>query len=252
MDERGHVGSCGWTTAGCTCAFVCSLLCADSPLATSASDLSRLCGNVVHQESSWHLGVIMRSESQLDQPERLKSDQQHIEPPCTNGSSFWTARMLRNAIGVLDMFTKMRRGMRRTRRCRILYFEVHGDFNAADRAAIAPVSAPATPPVRSQEGRQAPSTLEKQSEQRTRQDVVHAKLVRVGSIMIVQAPDTQRRDKKELQEKLYTDRILAEAKVVQQRYPTPMLCARPNFQKKRCMRLRRDPPSEENASQPRG
>ena len=43
----------------------------------------------------------------------------------------------------------LRRGLRRTRQCRVLYFEVHGDFNAADRAANVPVSASVTPLVRS-------------------------------------------------------------------------------------------------------
>ena len=47
----------------------------------------------------------------------------------------------------LNVHTAMRRGMRRTRQCRVLYFEVHGDFNAADRAANVPVSAPVTPLV---------------------------------------------------------------------------------------------------------
>ena len=81
----------------------------------------------------------------------------------------------------LDMYTNMRRGMRWTRQCRKLYFEVHGDFNAvytnvADRAANTPVPAPVTPRVRSQEGRQAPSTPEKQSEKSARQGVVHARV----------------------------------------------------------------------------
>ena len=70
----------------------------------------------------------------------------------------------------------MRRGMRQTRQCRILYFDVHGDLNAAERVANAPESAPVTPTVRSQEGRQTRSTLEKQSEQSARPDVVHARL----------------------------------------------------------------------------
>ena len=49
----------------------------------------------------------------------------------------------------------------RTRQCRVLYFEVHGDFNAAGRAANVPVSAHMSPPVRIQEGCPAPSTPEK-------------------------------------------------------------------------------------------
>ena len=73
----------------------------------------------------------------------------------------------------LDMYTKK---TRRARQCIVLYFEVHGDFNAADRAANAPVSAPVTPPVRSQEGRPAPSTLEKLPERGLRRGVAHAKV----------------------------------------------------------------------------
>ena len=58
----------------------------------------------------------------------------------------------------------------------VLYFEVHGDFNAADRAANVPVSAPVTPPVLIQEGCPAPSTPEKLPERGLRQGVVHAKV----------------------------------------------------------------------------
>ena len=53
---------------------------------------------------------------------------------------------------------------------------MHVDFNAADRAANVLVSAPVTPPVRIQEGRPAPSTLEKLPERGLRQGVVHAKV----------------------------------------------------------------------------
>ena len=69
----------------------------------------------------------------------------------------------------------MRRGMRRTRQCRVLYLEVHGDFNA-DRAANVPVCAPVTPPVRIQEGRPAPSTPENLPERGTRQEEMCAKV----------------------------------------------------------------------------
>ena len=57
-----------------------------------------------------------------------------------------------------------------------LYFEVHADFNAGDRAANVPMSAPVTPPVRIQEGRPAPSTLEELPERGLKQGVVHAKV----------------------------------------------------------------------------
>ena len=76
----------------------------------------------------------------------------------------------------LDMYTKMRRGMRRTRQCRVLYFEVHGDFNAAERVINPPVITPVTPQVRSQAGRPAPSTLEKLPEPGLRQGVVRAEV----------------------------------------------------------------------------
>ena len=48
--------------AGCTFAFVCSLLRADSPLAASAPDLSTWSGHVVHEGGSWHLGVIVSAD----------------------------------------------------------------------------------------------------------------------------------------------------------------------------------------------
>ena len=76
----------------------------------------------------------------------------------------------------LDMYTKMRRGMRRTRQCRVLYFEVHCDFNAAERVMNPPVIAPVTPPVRSQADRPAPSTPEKLPEPGLRQGVVRAEV----------------------------------------------------------------------------
>ena len=48
--------------AGSTFAFVCTLLCADSPLAASASNLSTWCGSVVYTKSGWHLGVIVSAD----------------------------------------------------------------------------------------------------------------------------------------------------------------------------------------------
>ena len=108
----------------------------------------------------------LRSESQLDHLERLEEDQQRIEIEYQSSPNLHEREFVLGNTHVvvcdrgLDMYTKMRRGMRRTRQCRVLYFEVHDDFNAADRAANAPVSAPVTPPVRSQQGRPAPSTLE--------------------------------------------------------------------------------------------
>ena len=124
----------------------------------------------------------LRSESQLDQFERLKEDQQRIEIEYQFGASLHEREFVLGSTHVvvcdrgLDMYTRMRRGMHRTRQCRVLYFEVHGDFNAADRAANAPVSAPVTPPVRSQEGRPAPSTPEKLPEHGLRQGVVHTRV----------------------------------------------------------------------------
>ena len=109
----------------------------------------------------------LRSESQLDQLERLKEDQQRIEIEYQFSASLHEREFVLGSTHVvvcdrgLDMYTAMRRGVRRTRQCRVLYFEVHGDFNAADRTANAPVSAPVTLPVRSQLGRPAPSTPEK-------------------------------------------------------------------------------------------
>ena len=61
-------------------------------------------------------------------------------PVCTNGSSFWAARMLRYAIGVWTCSTKCEE-VCAEHDCVVLYFEVHGDLNAADRAANAPVCA---------------------------------------------------------------------------------------------------------------
>ena len=40
--------------AGCTFAFVCNLLCADSPLAASTANLSTWRGNVVHEAPRRH------------------------------------------------------------------------------------------------------------------------------------------------------------------------------------------------------
>ena len=105
----------------------------------------------------------LRSESQLDHLERLKGDQQRI----VIEYQFSEREFVLGSTHVvvcdrgLDMYSAMRRGMRRTRQCRVLYFEVHCDFIAADRAANVPVSAPMTPPVRIQEGCPAPSTPEK-------------------------------------------------------------------------------------------
>ena len=52
--------------------------------------------------------------------------------------------------------------MRRTRQCRVLYFEEHGEANAAGRGATAMTHSPVTPPMSKQEGRQAASTPKKQ------------------------------------------------------------------------------------------
>ena len=115
----------------------------------------------------------VRSESQLDQLERLKGDQQRIEIECQFSASLHEREFVLGSTHVvlcdrgLDMYTTKRRGMRRTRQCRVLYFEVHGDFNAADRTANTPVSAPVTPPVRGQEGR---------PERGLRQGVAHARV----------------------------------------------------------------------------
>ena len=123
-----------------------------------------------------------RSESQLDQLERLKVDQQRIVIEYQFSASLHERELVLGSTHVvvcdrgLDMYTKMPRGKRRTRQRRVLYFEVHGDFHAADRAANAPVSAPVTPRVRIQEGRPAPSTPEKLPERGQRQGVVHARV----------------------------------------------------------------------------
>ena len=74
------------------------------------------------------------------------------------------------------MYTAMRRGMRRTRQCRILYFEAHGDFGAAGRTANVPLHAPVAPPMRIQEGRPAPSTAENLPERGIRQGEMYAKM----------------------------------------------------------------------------
>ena len=83
----------------------------------------------------------LRSESQLDQLERLKRDQQRIVLEYLFSASLHEREFVLGSTHVvvcdrgLDMDTAMRRGMRRTRQCRVLCFEVHGDFNVADRAA---------------------------------------------------------------------------------------------------------------------
>ena len=104
----------------------------------------------------WRLNIVshLRSESQLNKLERLKGDRRRIVIEVLGSTHVVVCDR------GLDMFAAMRRGMRRTRQCRILYFEVHGDFNAADRAANVVVSAPVSPPVRIQEERPAPSTRE--------------------------------------------------------------------------------------------
>ena len=102
-----------------------------------------------------------RSESQLDQLERLKGDRQRIELEYQFSASLHEREFVLGSTHVvvcdrgLDMHTAMRRGVHRTRQCRVLYFEVHGDFNAADRTANASVSALVAPPVRSQCARYA-------------------------------------------------------------------------------------------------
>ena len=58
----------------------------------------------------------------------------------------------------------------------VLYFEVHGDVNAAERMVNPPVIAPVTPPARSHAGRPAPSTSEKLPEPGLRQGVVQAEV----------------------------------------------------------------------------
>ena len=125
----------------------------------------------------------VRSENQLDQLERLKNDLQRIEIEYQFSSSLHEREFVLGGTHVvvcdrgLDMYTRMRRAMRRTRQCRVLYFEVHGDFNAADRVANPPVIAPVTPLVRSQAGCPATSTPAKLPEPGFRQSVVHAAAV---------------------------------------------------------------------------
>ena len=124
----------------------------------------------------------LRLESQLDQLERLEGDQQRIVIEYQFSACLHEREFVLGSTHVvvcdrgLDMYTAMRRGARRTRQCRILYSEVHGDFNAADRAANVPVPAPVAPPVRSQLGRPAPSTLEKMPERGLGQGVAHARV----------------------------------------------------------------------------
>ena len=109
----------------------------------------------------------VRSECQLDLLEQLKAEQQRIEIIYHFSSSLheWELVLGGRKVVVcdrgLDLYTKMRRSMRRTRQCRVLYFEVHGGANAAERGATAMTHAPVTPPTRRQGGRQAPSTPEK-------------------------------------------------------------------------------------------
>ena len=92
-----------------------------------------------------------RSESHLDQLELLKADQQHIQTAYPFSASLHEREIVLGSrhVVVCDRcsgnFTNLRRSMRRTRQCRILYFEVHGDFNAAERVVNALVSAPVTP-----------------------------------------------------------------------------------------------------------
>ena len=95
-------------------------------------------------------------------------------PVCTNGNSFWAAGMLWYAIEVWTCSPTCEEVCAAHDSAESCTSEVHGDFNAAERVANAPVSAPVAPPLRSQEGRQAPSTPEKQPEQSARQGVVHA------------------------------------------------------------------------------
>ena len=99
----------------------------------------------------------LRSESQLDHLERLKEDQQRIEIEYQFSASLHERELLPGSTHVvvcdrgLHMYTKMRTGMSRTRQCRVLYFEVHGDFNAADsceRAGVAARHAGGTKPRR--------------------------------------------------------------------------------------------------------
>ena len=131
----------------------------------------------------WRLNIVshLRSESQLNKLERLKGDRRRIVIEVLAQRKHEREFVLGSTHNVvcdrgLDMFAAMRRGMRRTRQCRVLYFEVHGDFNAADRAANVLVSAPVSPPVRIQEERPAPSTPENLPERGLRQGVVHAKM----------------------------------------------------------------------------
>ena len=108
------------------------------------------------------LDIVMyvRSGNPLDQLERLKAEQKHVEIEYQFSTTLRQRELVLGSRHVvvcdrgLNMFTKMRRSMRGTRPCRVLYFEVHGDANAAERGVNVEVSAPVTPLVRSQEGRQ--------------------------------------------------------------------------------------------------
>ena len=76
----------------------------------------------------------LRSESQLDQLERLKGDQQRIVIEYQFSASLNEREFVLGSTHVvvcdrgLDVYTAMRRGKFRTRQCIVLYFEVHGDF----------------------------------------------------------------------------------------------------------------------------
>ena len=92
----------------------------------------------------------LRSESQLEQLERLKADQQRIEieyqfsASLPEWSSRWAASMLWCATVVWTCTPTCAEECTGPDRCREPHFEVHGDFNAADRAPNAPVPTPVT------------------------------------------------------------------------------------------------------------
>ena len=103
----------------------------------------------------------VRSESQLGQLERLKGPATHRNRiPVQRKRAREGVRAGQHACcGMRSRFGHVHHNAKRNAsNTTVLYFEVHGDFNAADRAANAPVSAPFTPPVRNQEGRPAPPT----------------------------------------------------------------------------------------------
>ena len=74
----------------------------------------------------------LRSKSQLDQLERLKGEQQRIVIEYQFSASLHEREFVLSSTHVvacdrgLAMYTKMRRGMRRTPQSRVLCFEVHG------------------------------------------------------------------------------------------------------------------------------